>query len=78
MNTPYVFKKCTKCGEWLVACKVNFTKHKCGKYGLRGYCKKCSNKSMKKWSEKNKPLTDEERRQLIRKILFKSTGINYE
>ena len=24
------------------------------------------------------PLTDEERRQLIRKILFKSTGINYE
>ena len=35
MNIPYVFKKCGKCGEWLVASKVNFHKNKDGKYGLK-------------------------------------------
>ena len=33
MNIPYVFKKCTKCGEWLVASTVNFHKKKAYKYG---------------------------------------------
>ena len=41
MNIPYIFKKCTKCEEWLVANNVNFNKAKKGKYGLRGSCKKC-------------------------------------
>ena len=50
MNTPYVFKRCTKCGEWLVACKVNFHKHKGGKYGLSGQCKQCK----KTYAEQNK------------------------
>ena len=41
MNIPYVFKKCTKCGRWLVVSTVNFNKNKTGKYGLRGRCKEC-------------------------------------
>ena len=54
MNTPYVFKKCSKCGEWLVASTVNFYKEKCGKYGLRGNCKKCHAKDEKQHYENNK------------------------
>ena len=27
MNIPYVFKRCTKCGEWLVVNTVNFRKN---------------------------------------------------
>ena len=44
MNIPYVFKKCSKCGEWLVANTYNFNKHKKGKFNLRSQCKKCANK----------------------------------
>ena len=43
MNMPYLMKRCTKCGRWLVANSVNFHKHKSGKYGLRAECKECSN-----------------------------------
>ena len=41
MKIPFVFKKCTKCGRWLVANTVNFYKQKNGKYGFNGQCKKC-------------------------------------
>ena len=41
MNIPYAFKKCTKCGEWLVANNYNFYKQKNGKWGLSARCKKC-------------------------------------
>lgn len=41
MNTPFVFRKCKKCGRWLVANTFNFYKHKGGKYGLRAECKEC-------------------------------------
>ena len=34
VNIPYVFRKCTKCGEWLVANNSYFSKNKCGKYGF--------------------------------------------
>ena len=44
MNIPFVFKKCTKCGEWLVANKINFYKSKNGKYGLESQCKECRNR----------------------------------
>ena len=54
MNIPYVFKKCSKCGEWLVASTVNFYKAKSGKYGLRGSCKKCHAKYKKQYYEDNK------------------------
>ena len=49
MNTPYVFKKCSKCGRWLVASSVNFHKSKTGKYGLRADCKECDNNRSKKY-----------------------------
>ena len=48
MKIPYVFKKCTKCGEWLVASKVNFHKNKNGKYGLGSQCKECKNADRKR------------------------------
>ena len=38
MNIPYAFKKCTKCGRWLVANKVNFYKKR---YLKRGVCNEC-------------------------------------
>ena len=65
MNIPYVMKKCSKCGRWLVVSTVNFNKNKTGKYGLRGRCKECDkqyrqdNKEKiternKQWQEANK------------------------
>ena len=54
MNIPYVFRKCTKCGEWLVANNSYFSKNKCGKYGLQSKCKRCDNKRRKKYYKENK------------------------
>ena len=54
MNIPYVFKKCTKCSEWLVACKGNFHKAKTGKYGLKSECKYCKKEYMKQYRKDNK------------------------
>ena len=54
MNIPYIFKKCTKCGEWLVANNYNFHKQKNGKWGLQSRCKKCKNNINKQWKENNK------------------------
>ena len=47
MNIPYVMKKCTKCGEWLVANNINFYKQKKGKYGFTSKCKQCESKIKK-------------------------------
>ena len=57
MNIPYVFKKCTKCGEIKLATSDNFNKEKEGKYGLKSQCKIC----IKKYREKNKDKTKEYR-----------------
>ena len=54
MNIPYVFKRCSKCGKWLVASSVNFHKQEDGKYGLRGQCKECRKKYTKKRYKANK------------------------
>lgn len=54
MNIPYVFKKCSKCGRWLVANTVNFNKKKYGKYGLHSWCKECVCANSKKWNEEHK------------------------
>ena len=54
MNIPYVFKRCSKCGEWKVASTVNFYKKKDGKYGLNSICKKCSAEYKKQHYENNK------------------------
>ena len=76
MNCPYVFKKCTKCDVWLVACNINFSKTKRGKYGLRSYCKKCQKKYreehreemieyQKKYRKENKKKVSEYRKKYI-------------
>ena len=54
MKIPYVFKKCTKCGRWLVASKANFYMSKTGKYGLLAQCKECMKKHNKQYRETNK------------------------
>ena len=41
MKIPYSFKKCSKCGGWLVSSAINFSRQKNGKYGLTSKCKKC-------------------------------------
>lgn len=59
MNTPYVFKKCTKCGEIKLATLDNFNKDKKGKYGLRSQCKIC----IKKYREDNKDEINKKRKE---------------
>ena len=59
MNIPYVMKKCSKCGRWLVASTVNFHKQKIGKYGLRSDCKECK----KQYYEANKGKILEQKKQ---------------
>ena len=54
MKIPYVFKKCSKCGRWLVGSKVNFYKSKKGKYGLNCWCKECIKKYSKKHYQENR------------------------
>ena len=63
MNIPYVFKKCSKCGEWLVASTVNFHKNKGGKYGLKSNCKKCYAKNNKQRYKNNKEKISEYNKQ---------------
>lgn len=60
MKIPFVFKKCTKCGRWLVASKVNFSRHKDGKYGLQSQCRECKSDYVKKYRSGNiKPHKEE-------------------
>ena len=63
MNIPYVMKRCTKCGRWLVASKVNFNKCKKGKYGLQGYCRECNKNQLKQYCETNKEKILEQQKQ---------------
>ena len=63
MNIPYAMKKCSKCGRWLVASKVNFNKCKKGKYGLQGYCRECNKKQHKQYCKVNKEKIAEQRKQ---------------
>ncbi len=60
MKIPFVFKKCGKCGRWLVASTVNFYKEERGKYGLRGECKDCRNAYRRKLREDNNKLHKKE------------------
>lgn len=54
MNIPYVMKKCSKCGSWLVASTYNFHKKKNNKYGLYSQCKSCVADNNKQRYEANK------------------------
>lgn len=61
MNIPYVFKKCSKCGRWLVANRVNFTSNKKGKYGLKSKCKRC----IAEYDKQHKPQYYEKNKEMI-------------
>ena len=63
MNIPYVMRKCSKCGSWLVASEVNFQRGKGYKYGLRSECKECCAKYKKRYRENNKEKIAEKQRQ---------------
>ena len=63
VNIPYVFKRCSKCGEWKVASTVNFYKKKDGKYGLNSRCKKCRAEYKKQYRENNKDKIAEYKKQ---------------
>ena len=54
MNLPYVFKRCTQCGEIKLATTEYFRKKKRGKFGLYSQCKVCEQKYNKQWYQDNK------------------------
>ena len=49
MNIPYVFKRCTQCGEIKLATTEYFRKSKDGKFGLRANCKVCEKEYHKEY-----------------------------
>ena len=61
MNIPYAFKRCNKCGRWLVASKVNFHK-KDKKWGLDNQCKECRNKKQREKYANDKEWREEKLR----------------
>lgn len=65
MNIPYVFKKCSKCGRWLVTSTINFYRDKTGKYGLKYMCKECDKQKSKKYREEHKEELVEKRKKYI-------------
>ena len=67
MNIPYVMKRCTKCGRWLVANTFNFRKNKTGKYGLKSCCKTCGKAQDKEYRERNKDDIKERRKEYDKK-----------
>ena len=67
MNIPYVMKKCSKCGEWLIASSINFHKDKSKKYGLRSQCKKCKNKRKREYYKENKDEINKRKREYNKK-----------
>lgn len=69
MNIPYVFKKCTKCGRWLVASEINFYKHKNCKYGLQAQCKECYSAYRKENKERFSQYDKKYRKEHIEKIV---------
>ena len=63
MNTPYVFKRCTKCGEYKVANTEYFRKKKRSKFGLCSQCKVCEQEYYKQWCQDNKEYKQEYNKQ---------------
>ena len=53
MNIPYVFKRCTKCGEIKLATTEYFSKLKRCKFGLNSQCKVCKQEHSKEWYKNN-------------------------
>ena len=63
MKIPYVMKRCTCCGRWLVASTVNFSRIKAGKYGLWAMCKECKKRYDKQRHEANREKILEQQKQ---------------
>ena len=63
MNIPYVMRKCTCCGRWLVASTVNFSRMKAGKYGLWAICKECKKRYDKQRHEANRDKRNKQNKQ---------------
>ena len=59
MNIPYVFKRCTKCGEIKLVTTEYFHKAKRGKFGLESQCKVCRQEYNKQWRQDNKEYIQE-------------------
>lgn len=55
MKCPLKIKVCTRCNSILVACDINFTNNKDGKYGFKSICKKCYSESHKEEQLKDNP-----------------------
>ena len=68
MNIPYIFKRCSKCGQWLVANEIYFYKEKKCRYGLRSQCKKCEAEQKKKYRQDNKKQIAEQKKNIIKII----------
>ena len=66
MNIPYVFKKCSNCGNIKLATEKYFYKSKTGKWGLMKTCKECKNKKSKEESRKRYN-NEEYRKEKLRK-----------
>lgn len=69
MNVPYVMKKCSKCGCWLVASTINFYKNKKCKYGLDSKCRKCISNYGKKRRDENRKVNEKLEKERQKKIL---------
>lgn len=54
MRCPFCIKKCTKCGNLLVANSINFSKQKQGKHGVNSVCKLCKKIEKAKEYQDNK------------------------
>lgn len=76
MNTPYVFKRCSKCKKWLVANTINFSRRKGLKYGLNYQCKKCWNSNTKQYKRKNYIKARLDRFNNSNKIRYKNNNIS--
>lgn len=69
MNIPYAMKKCSKCGQWLVANRVNFYKQNTYKDKLDKTCISCRKERQReldeiRWerSKKHKEANDKNRK----------------
>ena len=51
MKTPYIFKKCSKCGKYKPL--RDFNKRKRGKYGVRSECRICQNEGSIEYRQNN-------------------------
>ena len=84
MNIPYAMKKCSKCGQWLVANRVNFYKQNTYKDKLDNTCISCRKERQReldeiRWerSKRHKEINDKNRK-ARKKFYRKYFGYEYQ